>query len=383
MNTNRFETFYDAILAIIITILVLKISEPINPTWGGFFSNYLDFITYIIVFLSIINIWYSNQKLFQHIDYIDNRALLAYGSSIFLFTLFPYFAKYVALNIYSLTAETVFGLLILFTNLSHIISVIAIFGANKSNEKLKELNIKRSHYIFPIIVTLIGFIISYTIFIPGIYITSLFAVALSIIYNRKQGKEIENTERFEALIDAIIAIIITIIVIEIPLAANGNLDALFEIKLDLIAYAISFIVCFKIWNLSCNLFSIVKKINYKAIWAISVSLLFLSFIPYLTNFVANNFNEFVPQCLYGLDFIMINIGFIVATIEMKKIDKTNSFLQESIKNYNAGIIHILFTIIFIIIGYFYKPSFIIISCLLSLIITWIMMLKKINLLGFK
>ena len=80
---------------------------------------------------------------------------------------------------------------------------------------------------------------------------------------------------------------------------------------------------------------------------------------------------------------MINIGFIVATIEMKKIDKTNSFLQESIKNYNAGIIHILFTIIFIIIGYFYKPSFIIISCLLSLIITWIMMLKKINLLGFK
>ena len=192
-----------------------------------------------------------------------------------------------------------------------------------------------------------------------------------------------GTERFEALIDAIIAIIITIIVIEIPLAANGNLDALFEIKLDLIAYAISFIVCFKIWNLSCNLFSIVKKINYKAIWAISVSLLFLSFIPYLTNFVANNFNEFVPQCLYCLDFIMINIGFIVATIEMKKIDKTNSFLQESIKNYNAGIIHILFTIIFIIIGYFYKPSFIIISCLLSLIITWIMMLKKINLLGFK
>ena len=383
MNTNRFETFYDAILAIIITILVLKISQPISPTWGGFFNNYLDFITYIIVFLSIINIWYSNQKLFQHIDNIDNRALLAYGFSIFLFTLFPYFAKYVALNIYSLTAETVFGLLILFTNLSHIISVIAIFGANKSNEKLKELNIKRSHYIFPIIVTLIGFIISYTIFIPGIYITSLFAVALSIIYNRKQGKEIENTERFEALIDAIIAIIITIIVIEIPLAANGNLDALFEIKLDLIAYAISFIVCFKIWNLSCNLFSIVKKINYKAIWAISVSLLFLSFIPYLTNFVANNFNEFVPQCLYGLDFIMINIGFIVATIEMKKIDKTNSFLQESIKNYNAGIIHILFTIIFIIIGYFYKPSFIIISCLLSLIITWIMMLKKINLLGFK
>ena len=38
MNTNRFETFYDAILAIIITILVLKIPQPLSPNWGPFFQ---------------------------------------------------------------------------------------------------------------------------------------------------------------------------------------------------------------------------------------------------------------------------------------------------------------------------------------------------------
>lgn len=164
MNTSRFETFYDAVLAIVITILVLKIPQPLGPEWGAFFSNYLSFVTYLIVFLSIINIWYSNQNLFQHIDYINNKAIITYGISIFLFSLFPYFASWLSLNPYSLTAETIFGLILIFSNISHIISVIAVFGANKSNEKLRELNIKKIHFIIPIVFIIIGFIISYTIY---------------------------------------------------------------------------------------------------------------------------------------------------------------------------------------------------------------------------
>jgi uncharacterized membrane protein len=381
MNTNRFETFYDAVLAIVITILVLKIPQPLSPEWGAFFANYLNLTTYFIVFLSIINIWYLNQNLFQHIDDINNKAIITYGVSIFLFSLFPYFASWLSLNLYSLTAETFFGLLILFANISHIISIIVLFGANKSNEKLKELNIKKIHFFIPLIIILIGFVVSYTVYTPGIYVACLFSVVSSIIYNRKQGKEFEDTERFEALIDAIIAIIITIIVLEIPTAVNGSLGALMELKLEFLAYAVSFIVCFNAWNFTYNLFSIVNKINYKAIWSISVGLLFLSLIPYLTTFVAMNFNEFVPQCLYGIDFILINMCSIVATFQMKKIDKSNRFLQAAFQNYNNFIVNIIFSVIFIIIGYYYYPPIIIISCLVSIILTWIFMKKKINLLN--
>lgn len=379
MNTSRFETFYDAVLAIVITILVLKIPQPLGPEWGAFFSNYLSFVTYLIVFLSIINIWYSNQNLFQHIDYINNKAIITYGISIFLFSLFPYFASWLSLNPYSLTAETIFGLILIFSNISHIISVIAVFGANKSNEKLRELNIKKIHFIIPIVFIIIGFIISYTIYTHGIYVMSLFSVILSIINNRMQGKEVEDTERFEALIDAIIAIIITIIVLEIPTAAGGSLEGLLELKLEFIAYAVSFVVCFNVWNFTYNLFSIVNKINYKAIWSISLGLFFLSLIPYLTTYVAMNFHEFVPQCIYGIDFMIINLCSLIATYEMKKIDETNIFLQAAFQNYNTYILNIIFTCIFMIIGYYYYPPIIIISCLFSIIVTWIFMLKKINL----
>ena len=54
-----------------------------------------------------------------------------------------------------------------------------------------------------------------------------------------------ESERFEALIDAILAIIITIIVLEIPTPANGSWQALGELHLEFIVYLISFIVCFK------------------------------------------------------------------------------------------------------------------------------------------
>ena len=382
METNRFETFYDAVLAIVITILVLKIPQPLTPEWGAFIANSLNLTTYFIVFLAIINIWYSNQKLFQHIDNINNRSLIAYGVSIFLFSLFPYFASWLSLNLYSLTAETIFGLLIIFANISHIISVVVVFGSNNSNEKLKELNIKKINFLIPILIILFGFVLSYTIYTPGIYVMCLLAIILSIIYNRKQGKEFEDTERFEALIDAIIAIIITIIVLEIPTAVGGSLEALLELKLEFFAYAISFIVCFNMWNFTYNLFSIIKKINYKSIWIISMGLFFLSLIPYLTTFVAMNFHDFVPNCLYGIDFMLINLCSILATFEMKKIDTSNKFLQAAFQNYNNFILNILFTLIFIVIGYYYYPPIIIMSCLLSISITWIFLYKKINLLNY-
>lgn len=382
MDTGRFETFYDAVLAIVITILVLKIPQPLGPGWGAFFSNYVNLITYLLVFLSIINIWFSNQNLFQYVDDINNKAIFAYGISIFLFTLFPYFASWLSLNLYSLTAETIFGLLIIFANISHILAVVVIYGANKSSEKLKELKIKKIHFILPLLIIVIGFIVSYTIYVPGIYLACLCSVVLSIIYNRVQGKEVRDTERFEALIDAIIAIIITIIVLEIPIAVGGDLASLLDLKLEFIAYAISFIVCFNVWNFTYNLFNIVNKVDYKSIWSISLGLFFLSLIPYLTTYVAMNFNEFVPQFIYGIDFIIINICSLVATYQIKKIDKSNVFLNAAFQNYNSYIINIIFTCVFIIIGYYFYPPIIIASCLFSIILTRIFMMKKINLIKF-
>ena len=51
METTRFETFFDAIIAIIITILVLKISQPASPTLGAVLELQTYYVAYFISFL--------------------------------------------------------------------------------------------------------------------------------------------------------------------------------------------------------------------------------------------------------------------------------------------------------------------------------------------
>ena len=50
MKTTRFETFFDAVLAIIITVLVLKIAQPANPTFAAVCDLSNSYLTYLTCF---------------------------------------------------------------------------------------------------------------------------------------------------------------------------------------------------------------------------------------------------------------------------------------------------------------------------------------------
>ena len=91
METNRFETFFDAIIAIIITVLVLKIPQPASPTPGAVLELQSIYAAYFISFLILYNIWYANHNLFQVVDNIDNTTVWIYGIMTFVISLLPYF----------------------------------------------------------------------------------------------------------------------------------------------------------------------------------------------------------------------------------------------------------------------------------------------------
>ena len=370
MNTNRFETFFDAILAIIITILVMKLTQPITPTFEAFLLLNARFITYAICFLVIFVIWYDNHNLFQVVEEIDNKVLSIYALQIFAISLLPYFATWVALDVNSVAAESMFGILFIVIDILYILSIYAIYRANPYNCGLCMDNFKSIYKYIPMAIMLLGFVITYTFYAPGIFISVLISVICWIFFSRLRRPDNGSTDRFEAFIDAIIAIVITIIVLEIPMAANGSWDALFSIKLEFIVYAVSFIVCFNFWNYNNNLFSIVNKVNHKVIWSIGVALFFLSLIPYLTTFVDENSNSFVPCFLYGLDFIVVAILSIVTANALKNSDKANIALQLALADNKPFMSTIILVVIGMVIGYFIYPLAIVIACLVSIITLW-------------
>lgn len=180
-----------------------------------------------------------------------------------------------------------------------------------------------------------------------------------------------ETDRFEALIDAILAIIITIIVLEIPLPGTGSWGALYELRYDFLIYAASFIVCFNFWNYNNNVFSIVNKIDSKVIWAMGATLFIFSLLPYFTIFVGENFFEFFPQLMYGVCFILTATMSALIGKYLMEADPGNIALQLALSSHYPMYMTIILVSIGIIIGYLIYPPAIIVSCIISILGLWI------------
>ncbi|WP_405269147.1 TMEM175 family protein [Methanobrevibacter sp.] len=371
MDTNRFETFMDAVLAIIITVLVLKLTQPSEAAWGAILNLNMRYISYFICFLIIFNTWYNDHILFMLVDKIDNAVVMVYGILLFIISILPYFATWVSLHPTSVPAQTMFGLIFLAVNVCYTLSTYLILRANPYNEKLKKINLKDYRRYISVVIILIGFILTYTVYVKGIYISCILATLYWFLLAIKARADIESSDRFEAFFDAIVAIILTVIVLDIGMAVNGSWQALFDLRTEFIAYIISFIVCFNYWNYNNNLFSIVNKIDLRVIWSIGISMFFLSLIPYLSTFVAKNFYSFVAQACYGIDFIIVALLSIVTANALKRVDKGNIALLLALESNLQFISTLVVVGIGIVMGYFFYPPIIIVSCLLSIFLVWL------------
>ena len=184
METNRFETFFDAIIAIVITVLVLKIPQPANPTLGAFLGLETMYVAYLISFLILYNLWYVNHNLFQLVETIDNTTLWIYGIMTFVVSLIPYFTIWIAKHVYSIPAETMFGVIFIIIHLLNTLATRAVYRSNPYNKNLQEINHDSYYLNTPLILIAVGFILTYTVYVPGIYVTCLISIILWLVIGR-------------------------------------------------------------------------------------------------------------------------------------------------------------------------------------------------------
>ncbi len=184
METTRFETFFDAIIAIVITVLVLKIPQPASPTLIAFLDLKTMYVAYFISFLILYNLWYANHNLFSLVETIDNTTLWIYGIMTFVISLIPYFTIWLANNVYSVAAETMFGVIFIATHILNTLATKAVYRSNPYNKNLQEINHDSYYMNLPLILIFIGFALTYTIYVPGIYFTCLISIILWILIGR-------------------------------------------------------------------------------------------------------------------------------------------------------------------------------------------------------
>ena len=185
-----------------------------------------------------------------------------------------------------------------------------------------------------------------------------------------------STNRLEAFYDAIIAIIVTVLVLELPQPATASIQSILALKTSYFAYLISFLVCTNLWQYHHIIYNHVERINAKIIWQNILLLLIISLLPYLTTFVANNPFSLLAEVLYGLDFIIVNIILFWMAKSLLEINPDQEYLSEALAVKNALVVPFILFIIGLVIAFLGYPFAISICCLISIIRSIIYSLKN-------
>jgi uncharacterized membrane protein len=119
--------------------------------------------------------------------------------------------------------------------------------------------------------------------------------------------------RVEAFSDGVIAIIITIMVLEIHVPATFEIAALKPIVPVFFAYVLSFIYVGIYWNNHHHLFHVVQKVNGRVLWANLHLLFWLSLLPAVTHWIGGSHLATWPTVLYGTVLLMAAIAYFVLT----------------------------------------------------------------------
>lgn len=116
-----------------------------------------------------------------------------------------------------------------------------------------------------------------------------------------------RAERMIAFTDAVLAIIMTILVLGLDLPDELSFAGLWEMRAAFFAYCLSFIWIGSMWISLNSIWRHVKKVNGLIVWWNLIFLFFASFMPYATELVSFNFNSSMPQAFYGFIVIMTSI----------------------------------------------------------------------------
>src|SRR3954463_8788633 len=106
--------------------------------------------------------------------------------------------------------------------------------------------------------------------------------------------------RIEAFSDGVIAILITIMVLELKPPQGAGWHALSPVGPGFLTYALSFVFLGIYWNNHHHLFHTVDRVNGRILWANLHLLFWLSLVPVVTEWVGSHPREAVPASVYGI-----------------------------------------------------------------------------------
>ncbi|MDR2163803.1 MAG: TMEM175 family protein [Clostridiales Family XIII bacterium] len=180
-----------------------------------------------------------------------------------------------------------------------------------------------------------------------------------------------NKSRLEAFTDAVIAIIMTILVLELEMPESASFTALWGLRFQFLIYLVSFLTLAIYWNNHHHMFQASRHVSGKVMWLNIMLLLLLSLFPFTTAWMSHHVNGRAPELLFGIIMLAADIGWVLVGQALCEENGPDSLIAKAVRSSGVGKSKITIALVSagIAVG-IWVPMATLVACALSLI-PWI------------
>ena len=129
---ERINAFSDGVFAIIITIMILELKRPSNPTFEALFATWPIWISYVVSYVFIAIVWINHHYLLRHAAAASLRLMWANFAHLFSVSLIPFLTGWIADTRMEPVPVVMYAFVFLLVNITYLLLIREIMGGKKN-----------------------------------------------------------------------------------------------------------------------------------------------------------------------------------------------------------------------------------------------------------
>ena len=187
MGKERLIAFTDAVLAIVMTILVLELEKPEAATLAALWALKENFFAYALSFFWLGTMWVNLHNEWHEVTQISKSVVWWSVVVLFFSSMIPYAIRFVNVDYHSGVTQGFYGVMVLLVTFSNVGLSRALEMAHQGETATKaEIAGNRKRLYLDIAIKLVGLVLTLTIYPPAMMVCVLLTMALMMIPTRRK-----------------------------------------------------------------------------------------------------------------------------------------------------------------------------------------------------
>ena len=162
-----------------------------------------------------------------------------------------------------------------------------------------------------------------------------------------------GTNRLEAFSDGVLAIIITIMVLELRVPHETDIAALRELWPVFVSYVLSFIYVGIYWNNHHHMLQVTQTVSASVLWANLHLLFWISLLPFSTGWLGENQFAAMPTFFYGLNLLLCAAAYTLLERRIITVDGDTSRLARALRHDHKGQLSLVLYVVGLLIAWYW------------------------------